>query len=103
MKLAVMLVLLSVGLTACGHSDYDKFVNNSVSDTIGVLALIGIVVFAVALFLVNRWEGDRRPPIGQVVLLGLWIFSMGAGISWAKEPDRYLTVTTPTTLSSSVR
>lgn len=94
-RLAVMLVLLSVALTACGHKDYDDFVNNSVSEQyawLGQLGLVCIVVFAAVGFMVNRAFDSKWADAAMGSLL---IAAMGVGLGYLDDPDGWLEVRTP--------
>lgn len=100
MRLAVLLVLLSLSLTACGHSDYDGFMNGSVRDVLGVLAFPVMVFSGVAYLVVNRRNGERAkgaPLIGEAALIGVFFVSMGAASAYMKDPAGWLTITEPTT------
>lgn len=112
-RMAVTLVLLSLGLTACGHKDYDDFMNNFDTDVLGVLALVVMVVSGVLFVAVNRRNETTCPHAAEPAMclrprcrngvmnfveltaVSVFILTMGAGLGFLNDPEGWLEMTRP--------
>lgn len=115
-RLGVILMAVTPITAGCGHSRYDDFVNNSVSDDLGRLMLVMMALSAVLFLILNRrpdpancrhaaspdvcYHARCRNGVGNLAEVGsacAFIFTMGAGMAWLNDPAGWLAMSTPLT------